>query len=101
MAGLDKEYEGEAFIAEGVKVGYLPQEPHLDATKNVFGNIMEGLAEKKALRATGGCRDSRRNTRRSSKGMSWTRRFLRLVWFVCHVPHVNTGDASQIENRAG
>ena len=49
MAGLDKEYEGEAFIAEGVKVGYLPQEPHLDTTKNVFENIMDGLAEKKAL----------------------------------------------------
>ena len=49
MAGLDKEYEGEAFIAEGVKVGYLPQEPHLDPDKNVFENIMDGLAEKKAL----------------------------------------------------
>ena len=49
MAGLDKEYEGEAFIAEGVKVGYLPQEPHLDAKRNVFENIMDGLAEKKAL----------------------------------------------------
>ena len=49
MAGLDKEYEGEAFVADGVKVGYLPQEPHLDPTKNVFENIMEGLAEKKAL----------------------------------------------------
>ena len=49
MAGLDKEYEGEAFIADGVKVGYLPQEPHLDAKRNVFENIMDGLAEKKAL----------------------------------------------------
>ena len=49
MAGLDKEYEGEAFIADGVKVGYLPQEPHLDPSKNVFENIMDGLAEKKAL----------------------------------------------------
>ncbi|GAB4162356.1 MAG: energy-dependent translational throttle protein EttA [Rickettsiaceae bacterium] len=49
MAGLDKEYEGEAFVADGVKVGYLPQEPHLDPGKNVFDNIMEGLAEKKAL----------------------------------------------------
>lgn len=49
MAGVDKEYEGEAFVADGVKIGYLPQEPHLDASKNVFENIMDGLAEKKAL----------------------------------------------------
>ena len=49
MAGLDKEYEGEAFVAEGVKIGYLPQEPHLDPEKNVFENIMEGLKEKTAL----------------------------------------------------
>ena len=49
MAGLDKKYEGEAFIAEGVKVGYLPQEPHLDPKRNVFENIMDGLTEKKAL----------------------------------------------------
>lgn len=49
MAGIDKEYDGEAFVADGVKIGYLPQEPHLDASKNVFENIMDGLAEKKAL----------------------------------------------------
>lgn len=49
MAGLDKEYEGEAFVADGVKIGYLPQEPQLDTSKNVFENIMDGLAEKKAL----------------------------------------------------
>lgn len=49
MAGLDKEYEGEAFLAEGVKIGYLPQEPYLDHAKNVFENIMEGLQEKTAL----------------------------------------------------
>jgi energy-dependent translational throttle protein EttA len=49
MAGVDKEYEGEAFVADGMKVGYLPQEPHLDPKKNVFENIMDGLAEKKAL----------------------------------------------------
>lgn len=49
MAGIDKEYEGEAFVAEGVKVGYLAQEPQLDLNKNVFENIMDGLAEKKAL----------------------------------------------------
>ncbi len=49
MAGLDKEYEGEAFVADGVKIGHLSQEPHLDTSKNVFENIMDGLAEKKAL----------------------------------------------------
>lgn len=49
MAGIDKEYEGEAFVADGIKIGYLPQEPHLNPNKNVFENIMDGLAEKKAL----------------------------------------------------
>ncbi len=49
MAGLDKEFGGEAWAAEGVKVGYLPQEPHLDAAKDVIGNVMEGVGETKAL----------------------------------------------------
>lgn len=49
MAGLDKEYEGEAFAAEGTKIGYLAQEPKLDMNKNVFENVLEGLAEKKKL----------------------------------------------------
>lgn len=49
MAGIDKEYEGEAFAAEGIKVGYLPQEPQLDNSKNVFENVLEGLADKKKL----------------------------------------------------
>ncbi len=49
MAGIDKEYEGEAFVADGVKVGYLAQEPHLDETKNVFENVMDGMSETKAL----------------------------------------------------
>ena len=49
MAGLDKEYEGEAFVADGVKIGYLPQEPYLDPNKNVYENIMDGLSEKKKL----------------------------------------------------
>ncbi len=49
MAGIDKEYDGEAFVASGVKVGYLAQEPQLDPNKNVFDNIMESLSEKKAL----------------------------------------------------
>jgi ATP-binding cassette ChvD family protein len=49
MAGEDKEYLGEAWAAEGVKVGYLHQEPKLNLSKNVFDNVMEGVAEKKAI----------------------------------------------------
>ncbi len=49
MAGLDKEYLGRATPAEGIKIGYLAQEPELDATKSVFENVMEGVAETKAL----------------------------------------------------
>ena len=49
MAGRDKEFNGEAWAADGVKVGYLEQEPKLDESKNVMENIMEALADKKAL----------------------------------------------------
>lgn len=49
MAGQDSEYTGEAWAAEGVKVGYLPQEPELDGEKDVLGNVMDGVAEKKAM----------------------------------------------------
>ena len=49
MAGLDKEYNGEAWVAEGATVGYLEQEPQLDSTKDVMGNVMEGVAGKKAI----------------------------------------------------
>ncbi len=49
MAGMDKDYNGEAWAAEGVKVGYLSQEPHLDPAKDVVGNVTEGLGEIKAL----------------------------------------------------
>ncbi len=49
MAGLDQDFGGEAWAADGVKVGYLPQEPELDPEKDVLGNIMEGVAETKAL----------------------------------------------------
>jgi ATP-binding cassette ChvD family protein len=49
MAGIDKEYTGEAWAAEGAKVGYLEQEPQLNEDKDVVGNVMEGVAEKKAL----------------------------------------------------
>jgi len=43
IAGIDTEYQGEAWAAEGVKVGYLPQEPHLDPNKDVKGNVMDGV----------------------------------------------------------
>jgi energy-dependent translational throttle protein EttA len=49
MAGIDKDYNGEAWAAEGVTVGYLAQEPHLDPALNVTDNIMTGLAATKAL----------------------------------------------------
>lgn len=45
MAGLDKDYNGEAFVRDGVKVGYLPQEPQLDETKTVKENVMEAVKE--------------------------------------------------------
>ncbi|RRH77385.1 energy-dependent translational throttle protein EttA [Falsigemmobacter faecalis] len=46
MAGWDKDFQGEAWAAKGAKVGYLPQEPVLDETLNVRGNVMLGVAEK-------------------------------------------------------
>jgi len=49
MAGLDADFAGEAWAAEGVKVGLLPQEPALDAGKDVMGNVLDGVAEKRAL----------------------------------------------------
>lgn len=49
MAGLDQDFNGEARAAEGVKVGYLPQEPELNPEKDVLGNIMEGVQETKDL----------------------------------------------------
>ncbi|WP_295912982.1 energy-dependent translational throttle protein EttA [uncultured Bartonella sp.] len=49
MAGIDKEFTGEAWLAEGATCGYLPQEPALDLSKDVRGNVMEGVADKKAI----------------------------------------------------
>ncbi|MCB1970483.1 MAG: ATP-binding cassette domain-containing protein, partial [Geminicoccaceae bacterium] len=49
MAGQDQDFSGEAWAADGVKVGYLEQEPHLDPTKDVLGNVMDGVAETKNL----------------------------------------------------
>ena len=49
MAGLDTEYSGEAWAAQGARVGYLAQEPQLDPEKSVRDNVMEGVAAKKAI----------------------------------------------------
>src|SRR5712672_4658482 len=49
MAGLDKEFTGEAWVAQGARVGYLSQEPQLDADKSVRENVMLGLAPQKAV----------------------------------------------------
>jgi energy-dependent translational throttle protein EttA len=49
MAGLDTEFVGEGFVAEGAKVGYLPQEPDLDPKLDVKGNAMLGVKEKQAI----------------------------------------------------
>jgi ATP-binding cassette ChvD family protein len=49
MAGTIDDYVGEAWAADGIKVGYLPQEPELDPNKDVLGNAMEGVADKKAI----------------------------------------------------
>jgi ATP-binding cassette ChvD family protein len=51
MAGLDRDFGGEAFPADGVSIGLLPQEPELDPAKNVRGNIEDGVAETRALLA--------------------------------------------------
>ncbi len=49
MAGVDSEYNGEAKLADGIKVGYLSQEPELNNSLNVYENVMEGMAEAKKL----------------------------------------------------
>ncbi len=49
MAGQDNDFTGEAWAAEGMRVGFLPQEPQLDPALNVLGNVMEAVAAKKAL----------------------------------------------------
>jgi sulfate-transporting ATPase len=49
MAGEDQEFIGEAFAADGISVGFLPQEPRLDPAKTVLGNVEEGMSETKAL----------------------------------------------------
>src|SRR5256712_10325686 len=49
MGGIDKEFVGEAWVAEGARVGYLEQEPQLDEAKNVRENVMQGVAPQKAI----------------------------------------------------
>lgn len=49
MSGMDKDYVGDITWRKGVKIGYLPQEPHLDETKDVKGNVEEAVAETKAM----------------------------------------------------
>ena len=49
MAGIDKEWNGEAWLADGATCGYLSQEPELDPALDVMGNVMEGVAAKKAI----------------------------------------------------
>src|SRR6201990_3262339 len=49
MAGLDQDFAGEAWAAEGARVGYLPQEPQLDPEKNARENVMQGVAASQAI----------------------------------------------------
>ncbi len=49
MAGMDTEYQGEGFVAAGARVGYLPQEPPLDDSLDVRGNVMLGVKDKQAI----------------------------------------------------
>src|SRR5512145_256161 len=49
MAGVDDDFLGEAFAADGLRVGFLPQEPELDPSRDVRGNVEEGVAETRAL----------------------------------------------------
>ncbi len=49
MAGQDKDFAGEAFPADGIRVGFLPQDPRLDSSKDVLGNVEEGVAKTRAL----------------------------------------------------
>jgi ATPase subunit of ABC transporter with duplicated ATPase domains len=76
MAGLDKEYTGEAWLAEGATVGYLAQEPQLDPNKTVFENVMDGVAKKRPSRALQRADDEllRRDRRRGRQAAGRDRR---------------------------
>src|SRR5471032_3642304 len=49
MSGVDQDFQGEAWAAKGTKIGYLPQEPQLDATLDVRGNVMLAVADQRKL----------------------------------------------------
>ena len=49
MAGIEREFNGEAYPAKGIKVGYLPQEPLLDESKTVRENVLASISDKKSL----------------------------------------------------
>src|SRR5437762_8744707 len=49
MGGIDQDFTGEAWVAEGARAGFLPQEPQLDADKSVRENVMKGVAASKAI----------------------------------------------------
>ena len=49
MAGIDKDFNGEAKLADRIKIGYLAQEPELNNSLNVYENVMEGMSEAKKL----------------------------------------------------
>src|SRR6478752_2071072 len=49
MAGIDTDFTGDGFVAEGARVGYLPQEPQLDESLDVLGNVMLGVKAKKDI----------------------------------------------------
>ena len=70
MAGVDKEFLGEARPADGLRVGFLPQEPQLDPGKDVLGNVEEGVAPRRAP-----CCAASRRSRRASPSRSTTTRW--------------------------
>ena len=69
MAGEDDKFLGEAFAADGISVGFLPQEPRLDPSKDVLGNVEEGVAAIKPARPT--CRIASRKAAQSAS--KWRR----------------------------
>ena len=71
MAGIDTAFLGEARLSAGYTVGLLPQEPVLDATKNVLGNVEEGVAPIRALLTTASTRSMRSSARRCPT-RTWT-----------------------------
>ena len=71
MAGIDKEFVGEGWVAEGARVGYLEQEPQLDPKLSVRENVMQGVAAKKALMPTVRTRTNKMFERRRRTSSRW------------------------------